>query len=248
MLNTFQLFDAIDSISSKQVEALESNQYDFRELSSGRELPSRTIMEKIENPELDTTSKAKPKDDGPQKQRNRSNRLKGVKQSYYKNIDSVKSFYETIDSIDQYNVISRAASIASSRADIGFNTLNRMKSLNKRKEAYRLRLHQQYSFATICIIFFFIGAPLGSIIRKGGYGYPLLIAILYYMVFIISSIMGEKLLRSGTFDGFAGAWVPCFILFPFAILFTHKALNDVKFDLSSRLVTLIEKIKRNKAN
>jgi lipopolysaccharide export system permease protein len=142
-------------------------------------------------------------------------------------------------------VISRAASIASSRTDIGFNTLNRMKSLDKRKEAYKLRLHQQYSFATVCLIFFFIGAPLGSIIRKGGYGYPLLIAILYYMVFIISSIMGEKLLRSATFDGMMGAWIPCILLLPFALLFTHKALNDVKFYLSNRMIAFFNRFRRD---
>jgi hypothetical protein len=65
------------------------------------------------------------------------------------------------------------------------------------------------------------------------------------MVFIISSIMGEKLLRSQTFDGFYGAWIPCFILLPFAIIFTHKALNDVKFDLASRIGTLLNRFTKS---
>jgi lipopolysaccharide export system permease protein len=246
MLNTFQLFDAIDSIGREEKEALASNQYDFRELTNRSELPSRATMESLINPQNDTlTESDKITEKEKKKKRNRSSRLTGVKQIQYQNLDSLLSFFDLIDEVDQYNVISRAASIASSRTDIGFNTLNRMKSLDKRKEAYKLRLHQQYSFATVCLIFFFIGAPLGSIIRKGGYGYPLLIAILYYMVFIISSIMGEKLLRSATFDGMMGAWIPCILLLPFALLFTHKALNDVKFYLSNRMIAFFNRFRRD---
>ena len=83
----------------------------------------------------------------------------------------------------------------------------------------------------ICLYYLsFIGAPLGSIIRKGGYGYPLLVAILFYMIFIISTIFGEKLVRNETMDGIQAAWLPCLILSPFAILLTFIALKDIKFN------------------
>ena len=97
------------------------------------------------------------------------------------------------------------------------------------KQIYVLRLGHQYSFALVCILFLFIGAPLGSIIRKGGYGYPLLVAILFYMLFIISTIVGEKLVRSETFPGWFGAWLPCLLLLPFGLYFTYQALNDARF-------------------
>jgi lipopolysaccharide export system permease protein len=93
-----------------------------------------------------------------------------------------------------------------------------------------LRLNQQYSWAVICVVFLFIGAPLGSIIRKGGYGYPLLVAILFYMIFIISTIFGEKLVKNEGITGFQAAWLPCIILSPWALLLTIMALRDVKFN------------------
>jgi lipopolysaccharide export system permease protein len=161
------------------------------------------------------------------------------------NIDSIESFYQMIDSTAKYSVINRAVSISSSRSDVSASAHNRIINIEKSKQAYLLRLNQQYSFAFICLVFFFIGSPLGSIIRKGGYGYSLLVAILFYMVFIISSIVGEKLLKNGSLGGMSGAWLPVYLLIPFSILFTIQALNDVKFDLASKVSYIISKLTSN---
>lgn len=103
-----------------------------------------------------------------------------------------------------------------------------LSSTEYRKSKYRLRLHQQFSFAVICIVFMFLGAPLGSIIRKGGFGYPLLYAIGFYMIFIMTAIMGEKLIRNGSMDPILSAWIPNLILAPIAIYLTYLALRDAK--------------------
>jgi lipopolysaccharide export system permease protein len=103
------------------------------------------------------------------------------------------------------------------------------------------RMHQQYSHSFICLVFMFIGAPLGSIIRKGGYGYPLLVSILFYMVFMISFIMGTKLLKSGMLSGFVASWFPVFLLLPFAVYFTTKALNDSRFEAISIITSWVKK-------
>jgi lipopolysaccharide export system permease protein len=102
---------------------------------------------------------------------------------------------------------------------------DRMKGTNKRR--YVLRLHQMYSWATICIIFMFIGAPLGSIVRKGGYGYPLLIAIVFFMLFIILMIMGEKLNKSESISAIMAAWLPCLTLLPISVVLSYLALGDI---------------------
>lgn len=147
-------------------------------------------------------------------------------------LDSVRYFVHTIDSLDFRDVITRAQSDLSRDRDELLTLSNTNQDYNRQKEKYTLRLNQQYSWALICVIFLFIGAPLGSIIRKGGYGYPLLVAILFYMVFIISTIYGEKLIRSDAISGFNAAWIPCMILTPWAVLFTYMAIRDISFNPS----------------
>jgi lipopolysaccharide export system permease protein len=113
---------------------------------------------------------------------------------------------------------------------------NKMKHFEIRK--YGIRLHQQYAWAFVCIIFLFIGAPAGAIVRKGGFGFPILIATGFYMAFIILKIIGEKLMKGDTLDAPMAAWLPCIVLTPFAIFLTYKALNDRKL-FESAIFTLV---------
>lgn len=145
----------------------------------------------------------------------------------------------SIDSLDFREVISKAQSMLSSDRDDIVNLSSTKNDFNRQKEKYLLRLNQQYSWAFVCIIFLFIGAPLGSIIRKGGYGYPLLFAILFYMMFIISTIHGEKLVRSNHMGGIEAAWTSCLFLTPFAVLLTYMALRDIKFNASSFIAFIV---------
>lgn len=144
-------------------------------------------------------------------------------------ISKVKAFYETFDSITRNNIAMRSIPAITSNLDLANAAYYNVDNAVHQKQIYVLRLGHQYSFALVCILFLFIGAPLGSIIRKGGYGYPLLVAILFYMLFIISTIVGEKLVRSETFPGWFGAWLPCLLLLPFGLYFTYQALNDARF-------------------
>jgi lipopolysaccharide export system permease protein len=147
------------------------------------------------------------------------------------NFDVYKSsfFYQSLDSASFNHVIDKTViNLESAMSQFG-SIAHNINYTSYQKEVYLLRLGQQYSFAIVCILFLFIGAPLGSIIRKGGYGYPLLIAILFYMMFIISTIVGEKLLKSESVKGLTGAWLPCMILLPFSFYFTYLALNDARF-------------------
>lgn len=144
--------------------------------------------------------------------------------------DTLTSLIQLINTKNKSNIIKQAASNANSRKDQVNGFVSQLNQLQKKKNKYYLRLHQSYSWAVICIIFLFIGAPLGSIIRKGGYGYPLLVAILFYMIFMIMTIMGDKLNRNQTLHPILAAWMPCIILAPIAIWLTVKALKDSKFN------------------
>lgn len=80
------------------------------------------------------------------------------------------------------------------------------------------------SFA--CLVFFFIGAPLGAIIRKGGLGTPAVISIFFFVVYYVISISGQKLVEEDVVGAFAGMWASTYILLPIGVFLTYKATTD----------------------
>lgn len=86
--------------------------------------------------------------------------------------------------------------------------------------------HQKITFSIACILFFFIGAPLGAIIRKGGLGLPTVISVIIFIFWYIINTSGTKMARDGTINMFFGMWVSTFVLLPFSIFFSYKANKD----------------------
>jgi len=98
-----------------------------------------------------------------------------------------------------------------------------------KKKALRLHQiewHRKLALSAACLVLFLIGAPLGSIIRKGGLGSPLIFAIVFFMVFYFLSNTGQKFAKEGSMSPFAGMWLSTFILVPIGIFLTYKALRD----------------------
>ncbi len=92
----------------------------------------------------------------------------------------------------------------------------------------RVIMHQQriVSYSITCIIFFMIGSSLGSIIRKGGLGLPVVIAIVIFILFYLLNLSAENIAWAGNMDPYLAAWLPNIVLLPFGIWLTHKALTD----------------------
>ena len=86
--------------------------------------------------------------------------------------------------------------------------------------------HRKLTLPISIIVFFMIGAPLGAIIRKGGLGMPIVISVVFFVIYYIISISGEKMSKEGTWDAFYGMWLPIFVLTPLSIYLTYKATND----------------------
>ena len=98
-----------------------------------------------------------------------------------------------------------------------------------RKRALRLHeieWHNKISLSVACLVLFLIGAPLGSIVRKGGFGSPMIFAIIFFMVFYFLSNTGRKFAKEGALSPFAGMWLATFILIPIGIFLVVKAMND----------------------
>jgi lipopolysaccharide export system permease protein len=86
--------------------------------------------------------------------------------------------------------------------------------------------NRKFSLSFACLVLFMIGAPLGSIIRKGGLGSPLVFAVIFFVLFHLLNTFGEKFAKQGATSAFTGMWLSTFILVPIGIFLTSKAMRD----------------------
>ncbi len=91
---------------------------------------------------------------------------------------------------------------------------------------YQIEFHRKFTLSFACVVLFLIGAPLGAIIRKGGFGLPLVISVLLFVVFHVISIMGEKFVREGVLEAHQGMWIASIVLLPVGIFLTIKSTTD----------------------
>lgn len=90
----------------------------------------------------------------------------------------------------------------------------------------KVEWHRKLTSPISIIIFFLIGAPLGAIIRRGGLGMPIVVSVIFFVIYYIISISGEKMAKEGTWDSILGMWISAIILTPIAVFLTYKATND----------------------
>ena len=86
--------------------------------------------------------------------------------------------------------------------------------------------HKKLSLSVACLVLFFIGAPIGSIIRKGGLGLPLVMALVFFMIFYLLNIFGEKFTKDHVLVPIVGMWLPVIVLSPVGFFLTYKAMHD----------------------
>jgi lipopolysaccharide export system permease protein len=91
---------------------------------------------------------------------------------------------------------------------------------------YEIEWHRKFTLSLACLIIFFIGAPLGAIVRKGGLGTPMVISVLLFLLYHVLTITGEKMAKSGTLDVFSGMWFSAFILTPIGLTLTWLATRE----------------------
>lgn len=131
-------------------------------------------------------------------------------------------------------------SVQSTRTNYEFKS----ESMSEDKKTIRrhgIELLKKFTLSVACLIMFFIGAPLGAIIRKGGLGTPLVISVLLFLVYYIIDNTGYKMARDGRWAVWFGMWISTFILAPLGIYVTWKAMNDsAVFDKDAWMI----KIKR----
>jgi lipopolysaccharide export system permease protein len=157
---------------------------------------------------------------------------------FAKNLDSARSFKDTAHpaAVTKFDELI-PDSIRTFVNEKAHGKLNSVKSINDillgeyetKKKDLRLHLiewHRKISLSLACLVLFLIGAPLGSIIRKGGLGSPLIFAIVFFMIFYFLSNTGQKMAKEGSINPFLGMWLSTFVLVPIGIFLTYKAMKD----------------------
>ncbi len=102
---------------------------------------------------------------------------------------------------------------------------------------------KKFAVAIACFIFFFIGAPLGALIRKGGLGTPAIISVLFFVAYWVIDISGTKLANDGAISAAAGVFISSYVLFPIGIFLTWKAINDSSIFSTDSMKTWFTKLK-----
>lgn len=139
------------------------------------------------------------------------------------NIDSV--FRGASSGTELRNLNQALTKAERARSEYEFRALQMADQL-KTVRRHAIELQKKFTLSFACIIFFFIGAPLGAIIRKGGLGTPLVISVILFIFYYIIDNMGYKMARDGKLPVWQGMWLSAAVLLPLGIFFTYKAVND----------------------
>ena len=176
-----------------------------------------------------------------------------IRQSYLQQFTEYKSVKDTVVQVSKVDSLELIAQHIDVNIDSIYNALSPGKQssvLNKTKtkidnmrselifkastigdESQRMRLHKtewhkKFTLSVACLVFFFIGAPLGAIIRKGGLGMPVVISVFLFIFYYIIDNIGYKMARNGIWEAWEGMWLSTAVLTPLGAFLTYKAAND----------------------
>ncbi len=148
--------------------------------------------------------------------------------------------------LEKRRVVNVALNMTRNAKNYMERTATEMKGRDEYINEHRIEWHRKLTLSFACLILFFIGAPLGAIIKKGGLGLPVIFSVLFFLVWHITSISGEKMVETGVLTPFWGMWLSSLILMPVAIFLTYKAAKDAAlFDrdtynrIADRILTLL---------
>lgn len=164
-------------------------------------------------------------------------------------VDSVFNFEPFFSGIDKW-VKAEIAQSALERARNNMQNLNLYQGqLNDRKKLinkYEMERHKKFTLSIAVLIFFFIGAPLGAIIRKGGLGMPVVVSILLFIAYYIVSMTGEKSAREDVWQMFIGMWFSSLVFLPIGVWLSYKAGTDSAIMSSETYTKLFGKLGLNR--
>lgn len=196
MLNISQLFVALDSLELQAAERHDSYKKSFNNRLQHLSSKDESISTKGKRAHLDTISVFK------------------------------WPLLENFSKKEQQSIVNM--SITATRNQIDNIDLNikdfERQQVNIRK--HQQVMHEKFSLSIACLLFFFIGAPLGAIIRKGGLGLPIVISVIFFVIYYIITITSQRVAIAGDIPVFLGVWLSSIIILPIGIFLTVKATTD----------------------
>jgi len=156
---------------------------------------------------------------------------------------NAKVLFDSLSVIDKKTVVTKAIEnikAGSSFLNTQSTSLHADVQFIKR---YEVNWHKKFTLSVACLVFFLIGAPLGAIIRKGGLGTPAVISVLFFVIWYVVSLSGEKLVEENLVSSTAGMWASTYILLPVGIFLTYKASTDSVIMNVDTYVAIFRKIK-----
>ncbi len=223
MLNVFQIEETVDSLKQNYQElsksltfsTLSKHEY-FQSLNYSKQLQSDSTTRIIDS--INPLLSQKNKDSLLSLEQNKivqdtNSQISTIHTSNMSKNDSIKAYVHLKSQLrTKINSLEGQINIEESR----------YKSLRK----FEVEFHRKFALSFSIIILFFIGAPLGAIVKKGGFGAPVVIAALLFMIYFVLISIGDSMVKSEILSPFMGMWGPSMILAPFAVFLMISAAND----------------------
>lgn len=143
--------------------------------------------------------------------------------------DTIKTVDDLLTSLPEWQHLQVVNNAKTTVTSILTTVVTKKEELQKRFKFYNshiLSLHKKYALAFSCIILFFVGAPLGAIIRKGGLGLPMVVAIMLFLTYYFIGVFASNYAKEGNISNILGAWLPTLIMLPLGISLTRRATAD----------------------
>ncbi|MDA3819708.1 MAG: LptF/LptG family permease [Candidatus Delongbacteria bacterium] len=141
-------------------------------------------------------------------------------------IINVDSLYNQLSTIERNRMVNFAQNHARSTQTYIYYAAKEIEGSRRWITRHEIEWHKKFVLSVSCLVLFFIGAPLGAIIRKGGFGMPVVISVLLFIIYFIISMFSEKMVRETILPPEIGMWLSTFILLPVGFILTIKAAND----------------------
>ena len=170
------------------------------------------------------------------------------------NLKGLDSLPKGVIHFNELTELERASAISMAQAKLRRKNQNLesqqeyLKTIHRDVNGYWIEFHRKFALTVAIVVLFFIGAPLGAIVRKGGFGAPVVIAALLFMIYFVLISVGDSLASSEVVSPFLGMWFATMILTPIAIVLMRAAANDSPVFNKETWIGLFKRFKRKNAN